>query len=340
MKNNKTFSIVVPVYNAVKYLERCIESLERQNYDKSLYEIICVNDGSKDDSLKLLEHLNSQYPNIVVIDQPNAGASAARNHGLRRARNEYVWFVDSDDTVTEDALVVLNQELEQGIDFLLFNHNLVSASDELMRRDMFHYHIGSYSSGSDVFMKGFIPSLPWNRVFRRNFLATNELQFAWEYPDDEEFLFRTYVLAEKAKVINKSLYNYRYLPVSYSRGSQAYKRYVDGGDLGIENSGYYAMMEHYIPFSQKYLKKNYWCKVTLSNTRNLFLNLYRYLKSVDDVERKSLIKDYMNRLSVVLHKLYPLYNDGGWRAKIMKLVMNHPGFCYKIFTIVAKIKHA
>ncbi len=100
-------SFIVPVYNAERYLPECLDSLLNQGIPHSEYEIICVNDGSKDGSLEVLRSYQSRYPNITVIDKENGGVAAARNDGLAAARGEYIWFVDSDDFLKEHVLARL-----------------------------------------------------------------------------------------------------------------------------------------------------------------------------------------------------------------------------------------
>ena len=95
-------SFVVPVYNAAQYLPECLDSLLAQ--DISDYEIICVNDGSKDTSPKILWQYAAQHGNIRVIDQENGGVVSARNAGLSAAQGDYVWFVDADDFLLPNIL--------------------------------------------------------------------------------------------------------------------------------------------------------------------------------------------------------------------------------------------
>lgn len=90
-------SIVIPVYNVESYLEECMESVINQSLDD--IEIICINDGSTDSSLKILERYESKYNNIIVINQENKGLSASRNIGIRKARGKYIYFLDSDDFI-------------------------------------------------------------------------------------------------------------------------------------------------------------------------------------------------------------------------------------------------
>ena len=98
-------SIIVPVYNAAEYLNRCVDSILRQSYTK--IELILVNDGSQDDSLRICRRYARQDSRVVVINKRNSGVSDSRNQGIARARGKYLQFVDSDDWLTRNATALL-----------------------------------------------------------------------------------------------------------------------------------------------------------------------------------------------------------------------------------------
>ena len=103
-------SIVIPVYNAARFLERSIGSVRNQTYEN--LEIICVDDGSKDESLKILKCYASADPRITVISKENGGSSSARNAGLKSAKGRYVGFIDADDYIEPDMYMNLLDALE------------------------------------------------------------------------------------------------------------------------------------------------------------------------------------------------------------------------------------
>ena len=109
---NSKISVVIPVYNVEKYLERCVESVMKQTYNN--LEVILVNDGSTDSSLDVCKRLQTKYPQLIIIDKPNGGLSSARNAGIKVSHGDYIAFLDSDDWVTSDcyeymlSLAVLN----------------------------------------------------------------------------------------------------------------------------------------------------------------------------------------------------------------------------------------
>ena len=100
--NSIDMSIIVPVYNSEKYLRKCLLSLLNQE-TKYKYEIVCVNDGSIDSSLDIINELKAQYSELIsVFSQRNGGIAAARNKGIELAKGEYIGFVDNDDFVSSD----------------------------------------------------------------------------------------------------------------------------------------------------------------------------------------------------------------------------------------------
>lgn len=105
-------SIIIPVYNAEKTIKQCINSIVRQNV-AGQYEVICIDDGSLDSSLKILNDFSRKYPQIKVISQVNSGAAVARNKGLDESRGRYIFFMDADDFLTENALKVLLEKAEE-----------------------------------------------------------------------------------------------------------------------------------------------------------------------------------------------------------------------------------
>lgn len=120
-------SVIIPVYNTAPYLEKAIKSISNQTLRE--IEIIAVNDGSTDNSLEILKHLQQDDPRLRIYSQPNRGLSLTRNEGMAKARGEYVYFFDSDDFLREDALASCYQEATMhGCDFVCFDAVIMDAS--------------------------------------------------------------------------------------------------------------------------------------------------------------------------------------------------------------------
>ena len=114
-------SVIIPVYNAEKYVAESLDSLLKQDLPFEEYEIICVNDGSKDGSLAVLQNYAEKHPNIRIIDKENGGVTTARNAGLEVAKGDFIWFFDADDLAKENILNKLKAMIpETGCDRIVF----------------------------------------------------------------------------------------------------------------------------------------------------------------------------------------------------------------------------
>lgn len=116
------YSFIVPVYNTEKYLKKCLDSLVKQTYKD--FEIIIVNDGSTDDSYKIIDNYNNKYNFIKVITQKNKGLSEARNSGVRKSAGDYLIFIDSDDYVEKDLLKNIDKKIGD-VDVLRYQINKI-----------------------------------------------------------------------------------------------------------------------------------------------------------------------------------------------------------------------
>ena len=110
---SKKVSIVIPVYNAEKYLETCLKSILNQTYEN--FEIILVNDGSKDKSVNICSSYCEKYSNIIVINQENMGPAKARSNGVRAATGDYICFIDSDDYIDRNVIEILVNEFQDNV---------------------------------------------------------------------------------------------------------------------------------------------------------------------------------------------------------------------------------
>ena len=122
------FSIIVPVYNVEKYLAKCIESILNQtNQD---FELLLVNDGTKDNSQKIIDEYVAKYPDKVYgFVKENGGLSDARNYGVERAKGEYIIFIDSDDYVDDELLEKVNDAIEKNAGVDVVGYNLVDVDE-------------------------------------------------------------------------------------------------------------------------------------------------------------------------------------------------------------------
>lgn len=198
------FSIIIPVYNALPYLVECLDSLLGQGMDGDM-EIICVNDGSTDGSLPLLETYAAAHPELRVVDQPNSGVVAARNRGLAMAQGEYIWFVDADDLVGADALSLFSRHLAQDVDLLQFG---AYQFEERLPEDA---HALARAGKLPATGPG-AGSVVWRSLIRREFLRAHGLHFshpALTHGEDGQFLYEVHSCQPRTVTIPDVVYYYR-----------------------------------------------------------------------------------------------------------------------------------
>ncbi|MDX6182205.1 glycosyltransferase [Flavobacterium sp. Fl-77] len=212
------FSIIIPVYNVEKYVERCILSCVNQNLASTEYEIIVINDGSPDNSLEIINGLAKLYDNIKVFTQENQGLSVARNNGLKFAIGEYIWFVDSDDWIEPNCILDLYNKCKKfSLDVLLFDANdyfgeVCTKRMSLTSYDEFPIDGRTYLlSDKIVFPVCF-------KIMKRDFLIDNHLFFMENIMhEDNEFIPRMFFFATKVLRANTILYNVYNNPKSITR---------------------------------------------------------------------------------------------------------------------------
>ena len=229
IKNNtqyeKRLSIIVPVYNVEKYLERCIDSLLHQDIDKSECEIILVNDGSTDRSGEIARNFASKYDIICLIEQENKGLSGARNSGLDVAKGKYIMFVDSDDYIKEDVLnsILITAE-SNNLDICIYKC-LAKWGDGAFHDDIGQaFEKNRVFSGEQLLLEGYQVASVWNCLYKMDLIINNDMRF---YPrilhQDVEFNNRIYPLAKRVMLIDNVCYYYCIRTDSSIRGNSPAK---------------------------------------------------------------------------------------------------------------------
>lgn len=209
-------SVIVPVYNCEKYLQSCLESLLFQDFKD--FEVICVNDGSTDRSLSIIEEYAALDKRFVVINKENSGPSDARNIGLELAAGKYIMFLDSDDYYSQNTFKRIRKELikSKKPDAIIFGTELFPdnprASDwhyaVLTTRDEYYDKIDEKTMLTVPYLKVY----SWRCCFKRSFINENNLRFNTEfkYGEDAIFMFEAVPRLRGISVISDKLYHYRH----------------------------------------------------------------------------------------------------------------------------------
>jgi glycosyltransferase involved in cell wall biosynthesis len=210
----KLLSVIIPMYNVEPYIKRCLHSLVNQNVSLDEYEIICINDGSPDNSRDIVLHMQKEFKNIILIDQDNQGVSAARNNGIIKASGRYLLFIDPDDYVDANSLSrILNnaEKNEVQVSFLGFT---ILNEDFSVRRHIFNKKESSkIFSGIETYFLArgdgrFDPDRMWGVLFERDFMNKNDFRYLPNVPylEDGEFIARILCLAERCIFDGRSFY--------------------------------------------------------------------------------------------------------------------------------------
>lgn len=216
--NKPCLSIVIPVYNAVKYLEQCVKSILSQSFIN--YEIILVDDGSTDGSSRICDEYEMKDKRIKVLHQSNAGASHARNIGIRKAQGDYIWFIDADDWIEDGFLSKLPWDRMADIVFFGFKRITQSSEDSCRitsSSQEFDGDLGEVLCTLFVNENQFF-GYTWNKIFKRSIILDNDILFREHLIIKEDEVFTLEYCKHIATLLISSAtpYNYRVLDNSVS----------------------------------------------------------------------------------------------------------------------------
>ena len=203
-------SIIIPVFNTEKYLEKCLQSVLNQKLDK--IEVICVDNGSTDGSIDILKKYSIKYPNFKIINHPNGNQGDARNIGIQQSKGDYIGFVDSDDYVHPEMFELLYQKVKNhGSDIGICNIQTFSEKSVLQNqliktkfldfKDKFKIKQNFHLLRNTTIA---------NKIFSRNLIMKNDLRFLeGVFHEDQYFVVIALLKSRYISSVSKSLYYYR-----------------------------------------------------------------------------------------------------------------------------------
>lgn len=207
----KFLSIVIPVYNVQEYIEKCLDSVFNLAIEENLFEVIVVNDGTKDNSMAMVRKYASHI-NLVVIDKINGGLSSARNAGMEVANGEYIWFIDSDDYINPEHSMIVLDKIKNSDSEIIYTD--VAVIDETGRM----LGVRGLSGSKDITLSGAkwlgyrpqICPMAQAYIYKTLFLKQHYLYFKEGIlHEDIEFQFRALLAAAKVTYIcNPPIYMY------------------------------------------------------------------------------------------------------------------------------------
>lgn len=230
-----TITLVIPVYNVEPYLEQCLESVVNQSV--SFDEIILINDGSTDNSLKICKQYVSSYNYFEFINQENKGLSSARNVGMEHASSKYIMFLDSDDYLRNDTAEILKSRLQNAeYDAIFFDSDILCETDfNLIKRNIYDRSETNIDGMSMSGWKYFSICYPRNyvvsacmAVYKKDLIRNAMIQFPeGRYYEDNYFTFAFLNQVKNVIHISDKLYQRRYREHSITISKYTEKKFID-----------------------------------------------------------------------------------------------------------------
>lgn len=322
--NEELISVVVPIYNVEKYLDKCVSSIVNQSYTN--LEIILVDDGSTDNSGKLCEKWIQEDERIRVIHKENGGLSSARNEGLKIAQGEYIVFVDSDDYIEKDIIKICYEQIcTANVDLIIFGYRTLNENYKTILDYKFEekeYNVFKLNKDFYNMISNSSFGYVWNKMYKIKILKSNELIFNTEIDKREDLIFNLSLLKyiKKFKYINNIGYNYlqRSTSLLHSNSlieSNNIKKYFDIlSTFSINGVDFdYIRSYLYLQYSSDCIVKNIFNNIELNfkekaiYTNKLF-NIMKNYKIIYNLKYPLYIKILFISFKIRIPQLFMLFN--------------------------------
>lgn len=347
MEQNKIkFSIIIPVYNAAKYVERCVNSVLKQT--ESNWELILINDGSIDNSDEICRRLTSRDKRIKYISQENSGVSAARNRGLDLSLGEWITFIDSDDWIEPFHLDTFNQQIERGVDLCINSF----VADLYYGHRKFLYPKLCTLDINDSLDKFFGPlkqhsQFLWIKAFRANIIEREKLRFDENVNLGEDNIFILSYLPFIQRISSIPVASYHYDQKDVNPNSLGRRKRNPKDALFQIQQNTNAILNLFDKTSKKFLliySSDYYYtrvfeRILVVNSQSILLGLMKKPLFVDD------FTSINNRLDIkYIHnyfvRMYWQANRPGLKSLlIFNLYLFKKCSKLKIIRLVAAVKH-
>ena len=317
MKNSK-ISVIIPVYNAEEYLNNILDDLLAQTYQNM--EIILVNDGSKDNSLSIMDCYQEQDKRVKVFSIENSGPSSARNYGLKMSTGEYVRFIDADDRLPIDSMEKMLVPFMENEDVDLVIGNFVTVPDrgyfsgeELQEQKV------DENQFSDLFvehMKTFFFGVPWNKLYKKNIIMMNNIKFAEDMFWCEDLLFNIeyYKKCKMIYILNTCQGIYQYIVCEKGITSNL-KRWNKVELQRIEQLRYEKVREYFEEHNKLSVFELEWKNAELYERLS---TLTKYYKQISFAERYKTFKQLLQEENTYKYICIKWEQSGYFAWKVLK----------------------
>ena len=310
--NKCKLSIIVPVYGVEKYIDKCLNSLVKQSLKE--IEVIVVNDGTKDNSQKIIDKYVKKYPDkIKSYIKENGGQGSARNYGLKKASGEYIGYVDSNDFVEKDMYKKLyNKAKENNYDIVVCGNYNVSEDYQNKNIDAF---INNYNTDLENIFFG--KMAVWNKIYKRDILIKNKLEFKEKvWYEDLAFTLKAIMNSNTFAFIDEPLYDYLIREGSTMNNSNVQR------NLEILDA-----FNDILSYIQHNKKEEYFSKIEFLAIDHIYISaIVRVLKAEADDKVK---RETINKLIDYMNKKFPNYKNN----KYINTLSKNRKIIYKLINI-------
>ncbi len=338
MTDQYAISVIVPCYNSESFIKKCIASLINQNFTKS-FEIIIVDDASSDNTVEIIKSFNLNNINLHLLKN-NSGPAAARNIGLKKASGEYVFFLDADDSITNNILSNLYEiAKDKSFDMVFCDKKLIEKSKNQREND-FYYSSNRFFNQAEIteeLLNRFINPFSYSGIFmlygkliKRSMLINNNIIFEEKlrYLEDEVFGWDSLAFANNVAYIHKQLYSYHVNPKANTARSDAFQK-------GYPISNFQIVKKH---IKNSLIQRGLKIEIAEQTSNHAFVyfiinSLISYsmsimLKKINVNEGKKILKNFIKELLSepkiieAFKNYYPSRYESQWipRAFILKSV--------------------
>ncbi len=308
MPTNKFLSILIPVYNAKRFLPRCLDSVLCQETND--LEIVIVDDGSTDGSGAICDDYAARCPLIRVYHKDNEGVSKTRNMLLDKAEGEYIWFVDADDRIVNNCIEKIQSKLnaDNTIDMLALQYQYGHSKSATT------WHSFNGTGEKYICEQGSNGYL-WSWVIRRSIIVDNRVSFVPELFAQEDWLFLSMLFPHVLHLHESDIFAYRYevdntQSVMRQKTPESHRRHVDSSILVLS-----IFLQYLGQFNGRKIHKAYLRRLNLSATGLIYCLLPLRWSSQD-------VLQVIDRLKSA--GIYPMGDTGVKKINLFQLVANHP----------------
>lgn len=328
-KGTLLLSIIIPVFNGEKYINRCIDSILSQGLSQDSYEVILVNDGSKDNSLNICNSLTKLYHNFILLDQANSGQGTARNKGINIARGQYTTFADIDDFFNSNVLKDICEILRaRSPEILVTRNTAMNSRGEFISQPQHKYEIATKYIGEELLLDNYLPAAVWSKFYLTAFLKDNAIDFLPSIiHEDVEMNMRAFAIAKDVEFSNIVTYVYYWNPLSTDKLMNEDKKRISYiSDLVIAHS-------------YRHLWNRYAVSLSLADYFNRYSNslvvsvLLQLIKEGNRL-KKSSVKQILQKIKEL--RLIPIY--GKTRSKKADIIAKIL-FSYKLFNLLIRCRN-